>query len=121
MLTNTKSVPSPFAGRIIGTGSAFPETRVTNDDLGKRIETSDEWIRERTGIRERRISKAETNPAEHNSGLGLLAATRALEMAGKRAEDIDQILYATCTPDTIVPSTACWLQNQTGCKKTLLP
>ena len=107
---------SPFAGRIIGTGAAFPATIVTNADISKRVDTTDEWIRERTGIRERRISKNETNPAEQNSGLAFIAATRALEMAGKRAEDLDQILYATCTPDTIVPSAACWLQSKLGAK-----
>ena len=108
---------SPFASKITGTGSAFPENRVTNDDLAKRgLETNDEWIRERTGIRERRISRPGFE-GEHNSSLGLRAATRALEMAGKRPEDIDQILYATCTPDTLIPSTACWLQKKLGAKK----
>ncbi len=107
-----------FAARITGTGSAFPKNRVTNDDIVKKlqasgIETSDRWIRERTGIRERRIADIE-NPAEHNSSLGLAAAKKALDMAGKTEKDIDQILYATCTPDTLVPSTACWLQHKIG-------
>jgi 3-oxoacyl-[acyl-carrier-protein] synthase-3 len=107
-----------FAGRITGTGSAFPENRVTNDDLAKRlvalgIETDDTWIRERTGIRERRFSDVD-NPAEHNSSMGCKAAQKALEMAGKTPEDIDQIIYATCTPDTPLPSTACWLQHKLG-------
>ncbi len=107
---------SPYASRVTGIGSAFPETRVTNDDLSKRLETNDAWIRERTGIAERRIS-ARGNPDEHNSSLGLKAAVRALEMAKKKPEDIDQIIYATCTPDTIIPSTACWLQKKLGAKK----
>lgn len=106
---------TPYAARITGTGSAFPEKRMTNEDIGKFLETSDEWIRERTGIRERRISNVK-NPAEHNSSLGLRAAQQALEMAGKQAQDIDQILYATCTPDTLIPSTACWLQQKLGAK-----
>jgi 3-oxoacyl-[acyl-carrier-protein] synthase-3 len=107
----------PFASRITGTGSAFPEKRLTNDDLSKMVETNDEWIRERTGIRERRIARPDTNEADRNSSLGAAAAMRALEMAGKRAEDIDLILYATCTPDTLIPSTACWLQKKIGAKK----
>jgi len=107
---------SPFAARIIGTGSAFPEGRLTNEELSKRVETSDEWISERTGIRERRIAQP-GKEADRNSSLGLIAATRALEMAGKRPEDIDQILYATCTPDTLIPSTACWLQKKLGAKR----
>lgn len=109
---------SQFAARITGIGSAFPDRRLTNDDIVKKleasgIETSDSWIRERTGIHERRIADIK-NPAEHNSSLGLTAAQRALEMAGKTEKDIDQILYATCTPDTLVPSTACWLQHKIG-------
>src|SRR4051812_35055928 len=102
-----------FAARITGTGSAFPEKILTNNDLSKMVETTDEWIRERTGIRERRVSTP-GRESEFNSSLGLAAAKRALEMAGKRAEDIDQILYATCSPDTPVPSTACWLQQKLG-------
>lgn len=104
---------SAYRSRITGTGSAFPETRVTNLDLAKRVETSDEWIRERTGIGSRHISRAGVE-AERNSSLAALAATRALEMAGKRADEIDVILYATCTPDTLLPSTACWLQKKIG-------
>lgn len=103
----------PYASKITGTGSAFPETIVTNDDLSKKLDTSDEWIRERTGIRERRISRR-GDPAERNSSLGAKAALRALEMAGKKAEEIDMIVYGTCSPDTIVPATACWLQQKIG-------
>ena len=103
----------PFASKITGTGSAFPSTVLSNEELSKRVETSNEWIVERTGIQERRIS-APGNPEEFNSSLGFLAATRALEMAGKTPADIDQILYATCTPDTLIPSTACWLQKRLG-------
>ena len=107
-----------FSARITGTGSAFPDARVTNSDLAKKlkklgVETNDRWIRERTGIRERRIANVE-NPDEHNSSLGLAAARNALDMAGKTAGDIDQIIYATCSPDTLLPSTACWLQHKIG-------
>jgi 3-oxoacyl-[acyl-carrier-protein] synthase III len=104
---------SPFASKIIGTGSAFPERRLTNEALSKSVETDDEWIRERTGISERRIVTP-GKPSETNSALGALASTRALEMAGRRADEIDLILYATCTPDTLLPSTACWLQKHIG-------
>jgi 3-oxoacyl-[acyl-carrier-protein] synthase III len=110
-----------FAARITGTGSAFPKNRVSNAGIVKRlaelgIETSDTWIRERTGIRERRVSDVE-NPAEQNSSLGFSASQRALKMAGRSPEDIDQIIYATCSPDTLLPSTACWLQHKLGASK----
>jgi 3-oxoacyl-[acyl-carrier-protein] synthase-3 len=107
---------SSFASRIIGTGSAFPEKRLTNLELTKTIETTDEWIKERTGISERRIAQPGSE-ADQNSTLGARAAILALEMAGKTAADIDLILYATCTPDTLIPSTACWLQRKIGAKK----
>lgn len=105
-----------FAARITGTGSAFPKNRVTNDDIvqklaGFGVTTSDQWIRERTGICERRISD-NGNPSEYNSSLGLSAAQNALEMAGKTADEINQIIYATCSPDTPLPSSACWLQHK---------
>ena len=107
-----------FAARILGTGSAHPQQRITNDDVARKIEefgveTSDQWIRDRTGIRERRIADVQ-NGAETNSSLGAEAARKALAMAGKSAEEIDQIIYATCTPDTFIPSTACWLQEKLG-------
>jgi 3-oxoacyl-[acyl-carrier-protein] synthase III len=105
-----------FSARITGTGSAFPKNRVTNDDIVKKlaelgIATTDKWIRERTGIFVRRISDV-GDPAEYNSSLGLSAAQYALEMAGKSPDDIDQIIYATCSPDTPLPSSACWLQHK---------
>ena len=107
-----------FGARVTGTGSAFPENRLNNAGIVEKleklgIETSDTWIRERTGILERRISDLK-NPAEQNSSLGFSAAQKALEMAGRSPEDIDQIIYATCSPDTLIPSTACWLQHKIG-------
>ena len=107
-----------FAAKIIGTGSAFPERRMTNDDIARKLTefglaTNDEWIRERTGIAERRISDVR-NEFELNSSLGARAAQKALDMAGRKPEDIDQIIYATCSPDTPLPSTACWLQQKIG-------
>jgi 3-oxoacyl-[acyl-carrier-protein] synthase-3 len=109
-------VSTPYASRIIGTGAAFPETRRTNAELSKLVDTTDEWIRERTGIEERRISR-KGDPNEYNSSLGYRAALKALEMAGKTPADIDAILYATCSPDTLVPSTACWLQQKLGARR----
>jgi len=110
-----------FAARITGVGSAFPKKRLTNDDITLKlgelgIETSDQWIIERTGIRERRMSDT-NNPDERNSSLGAKAAKEAMEMAKKTPEDIDQIIYATCSPDTLLPSTACHLQNKIGAKQ----
>jgi len=107
-----------YAAKIIGTGSAFPERQMTNDDVVRKLtqfglETNDEWIRERTGIVERRISEVE-NESELNSSLGARAAQKALEMAERKPEDIEQIIYATCSPDTLLPSTACWLQQKIG-------
>ena len=107
-----------YGARITGTGSAFPRQRIANHELAEKmeklgVETSDQWISERTGIRERRVSERQ-NPEETNSSLGAQAARQALQMAGVKADDIDQIIYATCTPDTLIPSTACWLQQKIG-------
>ena len=105
-----------FASKITGTGSGFPSRRVTNHDLSQLVETNDEWIRERTGITERRLAE-KGNPADFNSTLGFKAAQQAMEMAGKTAADIDAIIYATCSGDTLVPSTACWLQQKLGANR----
>ncbi len=110
------SPPMSHASRITGIGSAFPETRVGNDEICAKIDSNDAWIRDRTGIVERRISRR-GDPTEVNSSLGLTAARRALQMAGKEPADLDCILYATCTPDTIIPSTGCWLQLKLGAKR----
>src|SRR5260221_3589866 len=96
--------------RIIGTGSYLPEKVVTNDDLARTVDTSDEWIRTRTGIRSRHIA-AEGQMA---SDLALAASQRALQSAGVAAVDIDLIIVATTTPDMIFPSTACILQSKLG-------
>jgi 3-oxoacyl-[acyl-carrier-protein] synthase III len=94
--------------RIIGTGSYLPEKVVTNDDLARTVDTSDEWIRTRTGIRRRHVA-AEGQLA---SDLALPAAQRALQSAGVNPGDIDLIIVATTTPDIIFPSTACILQSK---------
>lgn len=94
---------------ITGTGSALPEKIVTNFDLEKLVETSDEWIQKRTGIAERRISDGETV-----STLAADACRKALEMAGKSAEDVDLILVATCSPELLLPCCACQVQELIG-------
>jgi len=96
--------------RIAGTGSYLPEKLLTNDDLAKQVDTSDEWIRSRTGIRERHIAAE----GETTSDLGYHAAMRALEAAGVDASEIDMIVVGTTTPDLIFPSTACLIQARLG-------
>ncbi len=96
--------------KIIGTGSALPEKVLTNFDLEKMIETSDEWITERTGIKERRIADEKTA----TSDLVVGATRKALEMAGLKPTDLDVIIVGTSTPDTVYPSTACWVQKGLG-------
>lgn len=90
---------------ILGTGSYVPPNRVTNDDLAKIMDTSDEWIASRTGIRERRISSQEMTTA-----MAVESARRALKDSGKKAEEIDLIIVATLSADYATPSTACQVQ-----------
>jgi 3-oxoacyl-[acyl-carrier-protein] synthase-3 len=96
--------------RITGTGSYLPEKVLTNHDLEKMVDTSDQWIQERTGIKKRHV--AQDN--ETTCDLAEKASLRALEAAGKSAEDVDLIIVATTTPDQIFPSTACLLQQRLG-------
>ncbi|RYZ71787.1 MAG: ketoacyl-ACP synthase III [Proteobacteria bacterium] len=110
--SETTLLRAAFGVRIAGTGSYVPENRVTNEDLSKKVETSDEWIFERTGIRARRMANSETA----TSDLALQASLQALESAGLKANDIDAILVATVTPDHFIPSTACLLQAKLGCR-----
>ena len=98
--------------RIAGTGGYLPERVVTNKDLEDMVETSDEWIRERSGIKRRHIAA----DGEKTSDMALSAANRALESAGLGASDIDLIIVATTTPDKVFPSTACIVQRQLGVK-----
>lgn len=98
---------------IIGTGHYVPEKIVTNKDLEKIVDTSDEWIRTRTGIEERRIARDD----EDTSDMALEASKKALENAGINGEDIDLILVATVTPDTSFPSVSCILQDKLGARK----
>lgn len=94
--------------RIIGTGSYLPERILSNQDLEKIVDTNDEWIVTRTGMRERRIAGAE----EFTSDMGVAAAKKALLAANIQPEQIDLILVATLTPDYVFPSTACLLQSR---------
>ncbi|MDC7705559.1 beta-ketoacyl-ACP synthase III [Vogesella indigofera] len=96
--------------RILGTGSYLPDTIMTNAMLAERIETSDEWIVSRTGIRARHIAAED----QKTSDLAYIAAQRALENAGLQASDIDLIILATTTPDMVFPSTASILQEKLG-------
>ena len=96
--------------RIVGTGSYLPEKILTNHDLAKLVDTSDEWIVTRTGIRERRIAADDENASD----LALQASRRALDAAGITAGQLGMIIVATTTPDMIFPSTACILQAKLG-------
>lgn len=96
--------------RIAGTGSYLPEKVLTNADLTKFVETSDEWIVARTGIRERHVAAE----GETTSDLGYQAALRAMEAAGVTAAEIDLIIMGTTTPDLIFPSSACLMQHKLG-------
>lgn len=95
---------------MVGTGSYLPERVLSNADLEKLVDTSDEWIRERTGIRERRIAAA----GQTTCDLAEQAARAALEAAGVRPRELDLIVVGTTTPDLIFPSTACLLQKRLG-------
>jgi len=96
--------------RIIGTGSFLPEKTVTNFDLEKILDTSDKWIRERTGISERHVARDD----ETSSDMAEIAAQRAMEAAGVKPEEIDLLLVGTTTPDLVFPSTACLIQARLG-------
>lgn len=101
--------------KIVGTGSYLPERVLTNADLEKMVETSDEWIVTRTGMKERRLARAD----EFTSDMGLIAAQRALAQAGMDASEIDCIIFATITPDYLFPSTACLIQKALGASRAI--
>lgn len=98
---------------ITGTGTSVPSRVMTNRDLEKLVDTSDEWITTRTGIRERRIA----GPDESVSVFALEASQKAMAMAGVAPKDIDLIICATVTPDMPIPATACLLQHRLGCER----
>ena len=101
---------SQFGAIIAGTGSAVPEKRLTNDDLARMVDTNDEWIIQRTGIRERRIA----GPNETTASLGTTAARRAIESAGIEPKEVDLIVCGTITPEMVFPSTACFIGAELG-------
>ncbi len=105
----------PVFTKIISTGSYLPEKILTNDDLSKIVDTSDEWIRTRSGIRSRHIAA----DGEETSDLALIAAQHALKAAGLTATNIDLLVVATTTPDVIFPSTACIVQDKLGAKNAV--
>jgi 3-oxoacyl-[acyl-carrier-protein] synthase-3 len=113
MITESKSLSAnPHAG-IIGLGMSVPDQILTNDDLAKRVDTNDEWIVTRTGIRERRVADEKTA----TSDLATVAAQRALDDAGIAAEELDLVLCATTTGDYLWPATACVVQHRIGAKR----
>src|SRR3954466_6590691 len=101
---------NPFGAIIAGTGSSVPEKRLTNDDLSKMVDTNDEWIVQRTGIRERRIA----GEGESTATLGTAAGRKAIQAAGLEPKDIDLVLCATITPEMVFPSTACFIGADLG-------
>ena len=102
-----------FRSQVVGCGAYLPERVVTNDELARRLDTSDEWIRQRTGIGERRIAAE----GEMTSDLALVAARRALERAGMSGSDLDLIVLATATPDHTFPATSTKVQARLGMKR----
>ena len=101
--------------RIVGTGAYLPKRVLTNHDLERMVDTSDRWITERTGIKERRIAA----PEEATSDLAVHASRRALEAAGLSPRDLDLILVSTVTPDTPFPATACVVQEKLRARKAV--
>ena len=98
--------------RIAGVGSCLPDKVVSNKDLEKVMDTSDEWIRERTGIKRRHVAV----DGETTGTMSLIAAQRAMDMAGVSADELDLIIVGTCTPDKVIPATACIVQRELGVK-----
>jgi 3-oxoacyl-[acyl-carrier-protein] synthase III len=106
-------MPTVRTAIISGTGSSLPEKIVTNFDLEKIVETTDEWITTRTGIRERRVARE----GETMSQFAVEASRRALDMAGVSPMDLDMIVCATVTPDMPIPSTSCLIQDRLGARR----
>ena len=104
-----------YRTRIAGTGSYLPEKRLSNEDLEKMVDTNDQWIRERTGIRWRHVAADD----EVTSDLALRASKIALETANTSIDEIEMILFATVSPDQPMPNTACVLQHKLGAKKCI--
>ncbi len=105
---------STYGAMIAGTGSCLPTKRLTNDDLSKIVDTNDEWITQRTGIKERRVA----SDGETTASLGLEAAKRALAAASLKPQDLDLIVVGTITPEMVFPSTACFIAKELGLNNT---
>jgi len=105
-------VNRPASARIVGTGMFVPERVMTNADFARFIETSDEWIAQRTGMQERRIAEN----LQATSDLAVEASRTALAGAGVTPEEVDLVICATITPDNTLPATACWIQDRLGCR-----
>lgn len=103
---------TPLRAAVTGVGAAVPDRVMTNADFEKFLDTSDEWITQRTGIKERRL----VSPGESTATLAAEASRRALEKAGLKATDLDLIICGTCTPDMSLPSAACFVQDALGAK-----
>src|SRR3954454_18352965 len=103
-----------FSAILAGTGSCLPERRLTNDDLSKMVETNDEWITQRTGIKERRIAGKD----ESTATLASHAATKAMKAAGVEAKDIGLVVCGTASQEMIFPSTACFVAASLGMTTT---
>ena len=101
--------------RIMGTGSYVPEKIISNFDLEKTLDTSDEWIVKRTGVKERRMAA----PDQATSHLAYEAAKKAMAVAGVTADELDYIILGTITPDMCCPSGACFLEDKLGAKKAV--
>src|SRR6195256_1141856 len=111
--SSPRSAKSQRTVSIVGTGSYVPEKILTNADLSRMVDTSDEWITTRTGIKERRVAAKD----ENTSDMAAKAALNALEQAKTSAKDVDLILVATATPDMLFPATACFVQKKIGATK----
>jgi len=101
-----------FRTRVAGTGSYLPPLKITNHDLEKLVDTNDQWVRERTGI----SARSRAGDGQVTSDLALIAAQQAIQEAGISAHDLDAIIFATVTPDQIMPNTACVLQRKLGAR-----
>jgi 3-oxoacyl-[acyl-carrier-protein] synthase-3 len=112
-MSSTKISSGAFRAVIAGTGSSIPEKQLTNDDLTKMVETSDEWITTRTGIKVRHIAAESQTTAD----LSTEAARKAISQANISPEDIELIIVSTITPEMVFPSTACFVQDRLGAKK----
>jgi len=109
-----RRIMSNFGAIIAGTGSFLPEKRLTNEDLSKMVDTNDEWITQRTGIRERRVAA----DGETTASLATAAGRKALDMAGVAPTDVDLVIVATITPEMVFPSTACFVAAALGLHST---